>query len=213
MRGHEITYQSWFGVDKNTLASNRRYNPAGEIYDDNGNLEGHYDNQVDNYRQDHYQLHWNQKIDPYTSLSLGFNYTYGRGYYEEYKDLWFEQNINFSSDNNFSFLGLKPVNIGGSTVDTTENIVHKWLDNDYYVATFSLNRQKGNTEWNLGALYSSYVGIILGSLSLPISLQAFRLGIVFTKTKETKKKATFMPKLTIDSMTVFQVIWICNTEV
>ena len=156
--GHEITYQSWFGVDKNTLASNRRYNPAGEIYDDNGNLEGHYDNQVDNYRQDHYQLHWNQKIDPYTSLSLGFNYTYGRGYYEEYKDLWFEQNINFSSDNNFSFLGLKPVNIGGSTVDTTENIVHKWLDNDYYVATFSLNRQKGNTEWNLGALYSSYVG-------------------------------------------------------
>ncbi|MEK9516665.1 MAG: TonB-dependent receptor [Flavobacteriaceae bacterium] len=162
--GHEITYQSWFGVDKNTLASNRRYNPAGEIYDDNGNLEGHYDNQVDNYRQDHYQLHWNQKIDPYTSLSLGFNYTYGRGYYEEYKDLWFEQNINFSSDNNFSFLGLKPVNIGGSTVDTTENIVRKWLDNDYYVATFSLNRQKGNTEWNLGALYSSYVGDHFGEL-------------------------------------------------
>ncbi len=162
--GHEITYQSWFGVDKNTLASNRRYNPAGEIYDDNGNLEGHYDNQVDNYRQDHYQLHWNQKIDPYTSLSLGFNYTYGRGYYEEYKDLWFEQNINFSSDNNFSFLGLKPVNIGGSTVDTTENIVRKWLDNDYYVATFSLNRQKGNTDWNLGGLYSSYVGDHFGEL-------------------------------------------------
>ena len=162
--GHEITYQSWFGVDKNTLASNRRYNPAGEIYDDNGNLEGHYDNQVDNYRQDHYQLHWNQKIDPYTSLSLGFNYTYGRGYYEEYKDLWFEQNINFSSDNNFSFLGLKPVNIGGTIIDTTENIVRKWLDNDYYVATFSLNRQKGNTEWNLGALYSSYVGDHFGEL-------------------------------------------------
>lgn len=162
--GHEITYQSWFGVDKNTLASNRRYNPAGEIYDDNGNLEGHYDNQVDNYRQDHYQLHWNQKIDPYTSLSLGFNYTYGRGYYEEYKDLWFEQNINFSSDNNFSFLGLKPFNIGGTIIDTTENIVRKWLDNDYYVATFSLNRQKGNTEWNLGALYSSYVGDHFGEL-------------------------------------------------
>ncbi|MGB2165210.1 MAG: TonB-dependent receptor plug domain-containing protein, partial [Flavobacteriaceae bacterium] len=162
--GHEITYQSWFGVDKNTLASNRRYNPAGEIYDDNGNLEGHYDNQVDNYRQDHYQLHWNQKIDPYTSLSLGFNYTYGRGYYEEYKDLWFEQNINFSSDNNFSFLGLKPVNIGGTIIDTTENIVRKWLDNDYYVATFSLNRQKGNTEWSFGSLYSSYVGEHFGEL-------------------------------------------------
>ena len=162
--GHEITYQSWFGVDKNTLDTNRQYNPAGEIYDDNGNLEGHYDNQEDNYRQDHYQLHWNQKIDPYTSFSLGFNYTYGRGYYEEYKDLWFEQNINFSSDNNFSYLGLKPLNIGGSTVDATENIVRKWLDNDYYVATFSINRQKGNTEWNVGALYSSYVGDHFGEL-------------------------------------------------
>ena len=162
--GHEITYQSWFGVDANTLATNRRYNPAGEIYDDNGSLEGHYDNQVDNYRQDHYQLHWNQKIDPYSSLSLGLNYTHGRGYYEEYKDLWFEQNINYSSDNNFSYLGLKPINIGGSSVNTTENIIRKWLDNDYYVATFSLNRQKGNTEWNLGALYSSYVGEHFGEL-------------------------------------------------
>lgn len=104
--GHEITYQSWFGLDANTLNTKRRYNPAGEIYDDNGNLEGHYDNQVDNYRQDHYQLHWNQKIDAYTSMSVGLNYTYGRGYYEEYKDLWFEQNVNFSSDNNFSYLGL-----------------------------------------------------------------------------------------------------------
>ena len=123
--GHEITYQSWFGVDANTLATNRIYNPAGEIYDDNGNLEGHYDNQVDNYRQDHYQFHWNQKIDDYTSLSLGLNYTYGRGYYEEYKDLWFEQNVNFSSDNNFSYLGLQPVNIGGTSIDTTENIIQK----------------------------------------------------------------------------------------
>jgi len=162
--GHEITYQSWFGLDANTLATNRRYNPAGEIYDDNGNLEGHYDNQVDNYRQDHYQLHWNQKIDPYTSLSLGLNYTYGRGYYEEYKDLWFEQNVNFSSYNNFSYLGLKPIKIGGSNIDNTENIVRKWLDNDYYVATMSLNRQKGITEWSLGVIYSSYVGDHFGEL-------------------------------------------------
>ena len=119
---------------------------------------------MDNYRQDHYQLHWNQKIDAYTNFSLGLNYTHGRGYYEEYKDLWFEQNINFSSENNFSYLGLQPLSIGGVIVDTAENIVRKWLDNDYYVATLSLNRQKGNTEWNIGALYSSYVGDHYGEL-------------------------------------------------
>ena len=35
--GKEITYQSWYGVDPSTLESNRTYNPAGEIYDENGN--------------------------------------------------------------------------------------------------------------------------------------------------------------------------------
>ena len=35
--GHEITYQSWYGIEDLT---NRTYNPAGEIYDQNGNLSG-----------------------------------------------------------------------------------------------------------------------------------------------------------------------------
>ena len=162
--GHEITYQSWFGVDANTLNSDRTYNPAGEIYDESGNLQGHYDRQVDDYTQDHYQFHLNQKLNVYTNLSLGLNYTYGRGYYEEYKDLWFEQNINFSEENNFSYLGLQPYSIGGNTVDTTENIIRKWLDNDYYVATFSLNTQKGNTALNFGAMFSNYIGDHFGEL-------------------------------------------------
>jgi iron complex outermembrane receptor protein len=193
--GHEITYQSWFGLDTNTLNTKRRYNPAGEIYDDNGNLEGHYDNQVDNYRQDHYQLHWNQKIDAYTSMSVGLNYTYGRGYYEEYKDLWFEQNVNFSSDNNFSYLGLQPINIGGTTIDTTENIIQKWLDNDYYVATFSLNKQKGNTEWNLGALFSSYVGDHFGELIFANYASDVQLGHRFYENQGDKKEGNIFAKV------------------
>ena len=193
--GHEITYQSWFGLDANTLNTKRRYNPAGEIYDDNGNLEGHYDNQVDNYRQDHYQLHWNQKIDAYTSMSVGLNYTYGRGYYEEYKDLWFEQNVNFSSDNNFSYLGLQPINIGGTTIDTTENIIQKWLDNDYYVATFSLNKQKGNTEWNLGALFSSYVGDHFGELIFANYASDVQPGHRFYENQGDKKEGNIYAKM------------------
>ena len=193
--GHEITYQSWFGLDANTLKTKRRYNPAGEIYDDNGNLEGHYDNQVDNYRQDHYQLHWNQKIDAYTSMSVGLNYTYGRGYYEEYKDLWFEQNINFSSDNNFSYLGLQPINTGGTTIDTTESIIQKWLDNDYYVATFSLNKQKGNTELNLGALFSSYVGDHFGELIFANYASDVQPGHRFYENQGDKKEGNIYAKI------------------
>ena len=193
--GHEITYQSWFGVDANTLKTNRSYNPGGEIYDDIGNLEGHYDNQVDNYRQDHYQLHWNQKIDAYTTMSVGLNYTYGRGYYEEYKDLWFEQNVNFSSDNSFSYLGLQPINIGGTSIDTTENIIQKWLDNDYYVATFSLNKQKGNTKWNLGAHYSSYVGDHFGELIFANYASDVQPGHRFYENQGDKKEGNIFAKV------------------
>ncbi len=193
--GHEITYQSWFGVDANTLKTNRSYNPGGEIYDNNGNLEGHYDNQVDNYRQDHYQLHWNQKIDAYTTMSVGLNYTYGRGYYEEYKDLWFEQNVNFSSDNSFSYLGLQPINIGGTSIDTTENIIQKWLDNDYYVATFSLNKQKGNTKWNLGAHYSSYVGDHFGELIFANYASDVQPGHRFYENQGDKKEGNIFAKV------------------
>jgi len=57
--GQEITYQSWYGLDPDTLKTNRRYNPAGEIYDTQGNRIAFYENQVDNYAQEHYQFHWN----------------------------------------------------------------------------------------------------------------------------------------------------------
>ena len=85
--GFERTYQSWFGIDETTLKSNRTYNPAGENYDIDGNVIGFYEDQVDNYNQDHYQLHWEQAINTYWSLALGLNYTYGRGYYQELNDI------------------------------------------------------------------------------------------------------------------------------
>jgi iron complex outermembrane receptor protein len=34
--GQEITYQSWYGLDPDTLKNNRRYNPAGEVYNTQG---------------------------------------------------------------------------------------------------------------------------------------------------------------------------------
>ena len=59
--GHEITYQSWFGIDAETLVTDRTFNPAGMFTDQNGETQ-FYDNEVDNYKQDHFQLHWSQEI-------------------------------------------------------------------------------------------------------------------------------------------------------
>jgi iron complex outermembrane receptor protein len=151
--GHEITYQSWYGIEN---LSNRTYNPAGEIYDQNENLLGFYDRQEDNYRQDHYQLHWNEKINSLWSTSLGLNYTYGRGYYEEYNDS--------GSDTNFSYLGITPLEIGGQTISETENVTRKWLDNDYYVMTLSASYLKNKTRLDFGMLFSRYIGDHFGTL-------------------------------------------------
>ena len=45
--GHERTYQAWYGIDQDVLKKNRTYNPAGAQYDEEGNLQGYYDDQVD----------------------------------------------------------------------------------------------------------------------------------------------------------------------
>ena len=142
--GKEITYQSWYGVDPFTLESNRTYNPAGEIYDENGNRFSFYDNQVDNYSQEHYQFHWNQSLSQYWDFALGLNYTHGSGFYEEYNDLWYNENISFGGDTSFNYLQLSPFQVGEKIVSSSENISQKWLDNDYYVLTFALNYKKEN---------------------------------------------------------------------
>ena len=162
--GHEITYQAWYGLDTVTLQQNRTHNPAGELYSPQGNHTGFYDNQVDNYAQDHFQLHWKEMLSPSWNFSLGLNYTYGRGFYEEYNDLWYNQNISFGSNTNFDYLQLEPYAIGNQTINTTENVTKKWLDNDYYVATAGLQYKGEKAKWNLGMLYSLYDGDHFGEL-------------------------------------------------
>ena len=52
--GHERTYQAWYGLDPETLNTNRKFNYAGMYYNADGE-EMFYDKQEDNYKQDHYQ--------------------------------------------------------------------------------------------------------------------------------------------------------------
>jgi len=151
--GKEITYQSWYGVDPGTLAADRQYNPAGIIMDDSGAISGYYDNQVDNYQQDHFQFHWTQQYSNLWSSNLGLNYTNGRGYYEEY-----------NNGDGFDYLQLNPVTVGGETINSTHNITRKWLDNDFYVATFSVNYDDDRTNAVLGGSYSNYSGAHFGNL-------------------------------------------------
>ena len=182
--GHEVTYQSWFGVDPFTLENNRTYNFAGEIYED-GDLTGYYDNQVDNYRQDHYQFHWNQAFSNNWSSSVGLNYTYGRGYYEEY-----------NNDDNLANLRLDEVVLGGVTQSTTDDITRKWLDNDFYVLTANAQYNVAETNLVLGGMYSTYDGDHFGNLIWARFASNAQPNHEFYRNKGEKKEVSFFGKLT-----------------
>jgi iron complex outermembrane receptor protein len=149
--GTEKTYQSWFGVDVATLESDRTFNAAGMFTDEFGNIR-FYDNQTDNYQQDHYQLHWNERISENWSTNLAFHYTKGKGYYEEYKE-----------DQDFADYGLAPIPVT-PTVNTTDLVRQKWLDNDFYGTTFSANYKKDNWDIILGGGWNKYEGDHFGKV-------------------------------------------------
>jgi iron complex outermembrane receptor protein len=151
--GHEITYQAWYGIDGETLKTNRKYNPAGEIENDEGDVIGFYDNQVDDYKQDHYQLHINHHFDNEWIANLAFHYTYGRGFYEQYKN-----------DRDFSDYGFTPIIIDGELINTTDLVQRKWLDNDFYGATFSVLKNFNDVKFILGGAYNKYIGDHFGKV-------------------------------------------------
>ena len=194
--GQEITYQAYWGIDAVTLQTNRTYNTGGEIYNESGNRNDFYDNQVDNYAQEHYQFHWNERLNSNWNFTLGLNYTHGSGFYEEYNDLWYDQNISFSGATSFDYLQLKPFTIGDTTISDSENISQKWLDNDYYVITLGLNYNTEGTSLNFGGLYSYYVGDHFGDLIWGQNLGEVLPNHRFYENQGIKKEGSFFAKAT-----------------
>ena len=130
----EQTYQSWFGLTAEELEENRRQNPYT------------YENETDNYWQDHYQLHWNERLDNNWSTTLGLNYTKGKGYFEQYKPE--------ESAEDFANL----------IEDDSDVIVRRWLDNNFYVINANLTYKKNALEIISGVSYNTYSGDHFGEV-------------------------------------------------
>ena len=150
--GHEITYQSWYGIDKGTLETDRTFNFAGIYTDENGNTQ-FYDNEVDNYKQDHAQLLWNEQLSEYWNTNIGLHYTRGRGYFEQFKE-----------DEDFSDYGFEPITVNGELVDATDLIRRRWLTNNFYGTTFSANYTNEKINLILGGGWNKYEGDHFGEI-------------------------------------------------
>ena len=112
-----------------------------------------YENEVDNYQQDHYQLHLSHSLSSDWTFNVAGHYTYGRGYFEQFRD-----------DDDFSDYNLNNVTIGDSTITSTDLIRRRWLDNDFYGTTFSLNYLGKGLDITFGGAWNKYDGDHFGEI-------------------------------------------------
>ena len=147
--GKEKTYQAWYGIeDREKLENDRRFNPAGMYTDAFGNVQ-FYDDETDNYWQNHFQLHWAEKWSEKWVSNVAFHYTIGKGYFEQYRE-----------DEDLSDYNLPAFN-GNSTSDLVRK---RWLDNDFFGTTFSLNYKTAKTDLLFGGAANRYLGNHFGEV-------------------------------------------------
>ena len=149
--GQEKTYHAWNYTSKYEQSINHRtYNSCGEYYDADGNRH-YYENQTDNYHQQHYQLLWNQNLGSMFTLNMGLHLTKGDGYYEQYKAN--------------KKLYLFNINEPGDYKTKGDLINQKKMDNDFYGFIASLNfDNKQGLQASLGGGWNKYDGDHFGKV-------------------------------------------------
>lgn len=166
--GKENTYQSWYGTPQARIENDQEglqevitYSGEYDTQEQIDNLLNSdrrfnyylYDNEVDDYAQDHFQLHLNHSFTDNFNFSLSGHYTYGRGYYEQER-----------IDDDFSDYNLEDVVIGVDTITSTDLIRRRWLDNDFYGLTYAFNYIDDNLALTLGGSYNNYIGDHFGEI-------------------------------------------------
>jgi iron complex outermembrane receptor protein len=146
--GKERTYQSWNGVPESYLDSNRTYNSSGTEKPGEP-----YNNETDNYQQDHFQLLFNHRFNPRLTFNTALFLSNGKGYYENYK-----------AAESYSDYGLPDFVSGNDTLTETDLIRQLWLDNSYYGQVFSVQYNTGQDELTLGGGWNRYDGKHFGEV-------------------------------------------------
>ncbi|MFT7157313.1 MAG: iron complex outermembrane receptor protein [Parvicella sp.] len=151
--GHERTYQAWYGVPTTYMDTNRTFNPYN------------YENEVDDYQQSHYQLHYVYNANPHFKLNAAMHYTRGLGFFEQYKGADQNSEINYFSKESLSDYGLNDViTSSGDTIAETELIRRRWLDNHFYGAIMSAEYTTDKMSLVLGGGANQYIGEHYGEI-------------------------------------------------
>ena len=162
--GHEVTYQAWNGLPAQYLSNKPLWADTTGIHLNNDNLERYnpsgaeksgipHNNEVDDYRQTHYQLHLNQEINNTLSFSGALHYTKGEGFFEQYK-----------AGEDLVDYGFENVMLADTTITSTDLIRRRWLDNDFYGVTYAFNYDAAPFDMTVGGAYNIYKGKHFGEV-------------------------------------------------
>lgn len=148
LSGKEKTYQAWNGIPESDLKNNRRANYSGTEKPGTP-----YDNETDNYQQDHYQLFINHRLHDKLEFNTAFFLTKGKGYYENYK-----------AGESYSDYGLNDFVIGDDSLTQTDLVRQLWLDNNYYGQILSLQYKHEKGTLTTGGGWNRYDGKHFGEV-------------------------------------------------
>lgn len=160
--GKAKVYLTYTGLSADQMEENRRYNPEGEIWGyrplADGTHEyavvGFYDDHTDNYTQVNNQLIFNHIFNDRWQLNATAHYTYGNGYYRNYKN-----------DQKLAKYGLAPIMVDGSSVSRTNLIRKKMMLNDFGGLVASANYTADRLTLTMGVAASLYDGVHYGEVS------------------------------------------------
>jgi len=164
LSGKEKTYQAWNGIPEADLADNRTKNYSGT--EKSG---APYDNETDNYQQDHYQLFLNQRFSKELEFNTAFFYTRGKGYYENYK-----------AAQPFAKYGAKDFIKGSDTITATDLVRQLWLDNKFFGQIISLQYKHDKGLLTVGGGWNRYNGqhygeVIWAQVGFPVEYKYYEV--------------------------------------
>lgn len=148
--GSERTYQAWNGVPLSLEAdwNTRTFNSAG------AERQGSpHPDEIDNYRQTHYQWHYDRLWSSKFTSNIALHYTKGRGYFEQFRSKQQASDYSFSLPQ-----GIDPT----TNIDV---IRRRWLDNDFYGGIFSLTYKEAKIQSIFGGAVHNYGGQHYGELT------------------------------------------------
>ena len=161
MLGSERTYQAWNGIPEPTfkgdIADENRY--INQLYiggDDLQNLQNSksqtynsytYENEVDNYDQNHYQFFFDHSFTNFLKLNTAAYMTTGKGYFEQFK-----------GGETFADYGIDSLQPTGDTATDGDLVRRRWLDNTLVGSIANLTYTKNRMETVIGGGYNQYQG-------------------------------------------------------